>query len=480
MKVLVLNCGSSSIKFQMFEMDKEDNIAKGIVEKIGSSNAILTFKSKGREKIVQTREIMNHQIALDLVLNTLMNSQYGILKSKSEIDAIGHRLVHGGEEFAQSVFITDEVKEGLRRCIQFAPLHNPHNLKGVEVCEKILPGIPQVGVFDTAFHHSLPPKAYIYALPMALYRKLRIRRYGFHGTSHKYVVYKAAKYLKTPIEKLKIISCHLGNGCSITAVDGGKSVDTSMGFTPLEGLVMGTRCGDIDPALVSYIAQNENLSLEKIDNLMNKSSGMLGLTETSNDLREIELEAEKGSKQHKLAIDIFCYRIKKYIGAYAAVLGELDVLIFTAGIGEKSSYIRGEVLKNMEYLGIKFHPKKNNKNEFDIGTGKVKVLVIPTNEELAIARDTVTVLNSIKKETEKPVSEEIVSEEISQLTSDDKAELISIWFKNPYISPLELSQKLSKKSGKKVSIHVVKQELKLLGLDKVSEKKKIEFTKRTY
>ena len=480
MKVLVLNCGSSSIKFQMFEMDNEDNIAKGIVEKIGSSNAILTFKAKGREKIVQTREIINHQVALDLVLNTLRNSQYGILKSKSEIDAIGHRLVHGGEEFAQSVFITDEVKEGLRRCIQFAPLHNPHNLKGVEVCEKILPGIPQVGVFDTAFHHSLPPKAYIYALPMALYRKLRIRRYGFHGTSHKYVVYKAAEYLKTPIEKLKIISCHLGNGCSIAAVDGGKSVDTSMGFTPLEGLVMGTRCGDIDPALVSYIAQNENLSLEKIDNLMNKSSGMLGLTETSNDLREIELEAKKGSKQHELAMDIFCYRIKKYIGAYAAVLGDLDVLIFTAGIGEKSWYIRGEVLKNMEYLGIKFDPKKNNKNEFDIGTGKVKVLVIPTNEELAIARDTVTVLNSIKKETEKPVSEEIVSEEISQLTSDDKAELISIWFKNPYISLLELSQKLSKKSGKKVSIHVVKQGLKLLGLDKVSEEKKIEFTKRTY
>jgi len=479
MKILVLNCGSSSIKFQLFQMEKEEVIAKGLVEKIGSSEAILTFSPQGKDKIVQTREIQNHEKALNIVFNTLMHPQHGVINSKSEIDGIGHRLVHGGEEFTESVLITDEVKEGVRRCIQFAPLHNPHNLKGVQVCEQILPGIPQVGVFDTAFHHSLPPKSYIYALPMALYRKLRIRRYGFHGTSHAYVARQAAQYLETPIEKLKMITCHLGNGCSITAIDGGKSVDTSMGFTPLEGLVMGTRCGDIDPALVSYIAEKEELSLQQVDGLMNKSSGMLGLTETSNDLREIELEAEHGSEQHILALEIFCQRIKKYIGAYSAVMGGLDVLIFTAGIGEKSSYVRKHVLEGMQYLGIKINDAKNDKNEFDIGIGAVKVLVVPTNEELAIARDTERILNQLKEEMEKPVSDEAISEELARISIDDKAELLALWFNNPHITIFELTDKLSKQIGKKVSVQAVKRELQSLGLDQVSEKKKSELVSRS-
>ena len=478
MNILVLNCGSSSVKFQLFAMEKEEVIAKGLVEKIGSSEAILTFSPKGKEKIVQTREILNHDKAINLVFNTLMHPQHGVIESKSEIDGVGHRLVHGGEEFTESVLITSDVKEGVRRCIQFAPLHNPHNLKGVEVCEKVLPGVPQVGVFDTAFHHSLPPKSYMYALPMALYRKLRIRRYGFHGTSHVYVAHKAAQYLETPIEQLKIITCHLGNGCSITAIDGGKSVDTSMGFTPLEGLVMGTRCGDIDPALVSYMAEKENLNLSQVDNLMNKSSGMLGLTETSNDLREIEFEAEQGSEQHILALDIFCRRIKKYVGAYIAVLGGLDVLVFTAGIGEKSSYVRKKVVENLKNLGIEVDPERNEKNEFDIGTAQVKVLVVPTNEELAIARDTEKILKMLKQEIEKPISEEAISKELEQVSVDDKAELLSLWLANPHTTVFELAENLGKRTGKTISIQAIKRELELLGLDKVSEKKKDELVSR--
>jgi acetate kinase len=479
MNILVLNCGSSSIKFQLFEMDNEEVIAKGLVEKIGSSEAILTYSPQSREKIVQTREVLNHEKALNLIFNTLLHPQHGVIESKSEIDGIGHRLVHGGEEFTESVLITDDVKEGVRRCIQFAPLHNPHNLKGVEVCEQILQGIPQVGVFDTAFHHSLPPKSYMYALPMALYRKLRVRRYGFHGTSHAYVARKAAQYLETPIEKLKLITCHLGNGCSITAIDKGKSVDTSMGFTPLEGLVMGTRCGDIDPALVPYIAEKEELSLSQVDSLMNKSSGMLGLTETSNDLREIELEAEHGSDQHLLALDIFCHRIKKYIGAYIAELGGLDALIFTAGIGEKSSYVRQNALHNLQYLGIEIDLERNENNEFDIGIGKVKVLVVPTNEELAIARDTEYILNLIQKEIEKPVSEEAISEELAQISIDDRAELLALWFGNPHTTLFELAENLGKRIGKTVSIQAIKRELESLGLDRVSEEKKIEIVARS-
>jgi acetate kinase len=478
MKVLVLNCGSSSLKFQLFDMDQEDVLAKGVVEKIGSSEAILTYAPTGREKMVQTREIQNHDTALNLVFSTLMHPKNGVIKSKSEIDAIGHRIVHGGEEFVDSAMITDEVKEGVRRCIQFAPLHNPHNLKGIEVCEELLEGIPQVGVFDTAFHHTLPPSSYMYALPAALYRKLKIRRYGFHGTSHGYVAVKAAEHIGKPLEKLKMVTCHLGNGCSIAAVDRGQSVETSMGFTPLEGLVMGTRCGDIDPALITYIAQTEEMSLKQVDTLLNKQSGMLGLTETSNDLREIQLQAEHGSEEHLLALQIFCHRVKKYIGSYAAVMGGLDAVVFTAGIGEKSSYVRKHCLANLQYLGITIDDKKNEDNELIISTGKVKVLVVPTNEELAIARDTKRVLQESETRAKTPSAEKTTAEADAPMSADDKAELLALWLSSPKATMSDLAKKLSKSTGRTYKAKTIKQELERWGFDQVSEEKKTELLSR--
>ncbi len=478
MQILVINCGSSSLKFQLMNMTDENLVAKGQVEKIGSSEAILTYKPTDKNKITQTREILDHDTALSLVLGILMHPQNGVIRDKSEINGIGHRLVHGGEEFAESVLITDEVKEGVRKCIQFAPLHNPHNLKGVEVCEKLLPGIPQVGVFDTAFHQTLPQKAYIYALPLAMYRKHRIRRYGFHGTSHAYVARQVAKYMDKPITDLKIITCHLGNGASVTAVDGGKSVETSMGFTPLEGLVMGTRCGDIDPALVPYIAKQEKLTLEQVDALLNKSSGMLGLTETTNDLREIENEAENGNEQHILALDIYCHRIIKYIGAYAAIMGGVDAVAFTAGVGERSPYCRRIICDNLDFMGISIDADKNDTNEFDIGTGNTKVLVVPTNEELAIARDTRDILESVQKEMAEPLSNTDLEQQLAEFTSDDKAELIAIWLQNPHISVHELSDKLKNVTGKTFEPRVLKKEIERLGLDQVSEEKKKQLRKK--
>ena len=477
MNILVLNCGSSSLKFQLINMVNEDVLAKGIVEKIGSSEAIITYTPKNKNKIVENREILNHDAAIGLVLGMLLHPQNGVIKEKSEIRGIGHRIVHGGEEFSQSTLITEKVTESVKRCSQFAPLHNPHNLKGIQVCSELLPGIPQVGVFDTAFHHTLPAKAYMYALPMAFYKKHKIRRYGFHGTSHAYVARKAAEYVGKPIEELKIITCHLGNGVSITAVDGGKSVETSMGFTPLEGLVMGTRSGDIDPALVPYIARLENLGLSQVDALLNKSSGMLGLTETTNDLREIEMEAEKNSMQHALALDIFCHRIKKYIGAYIAILGGLDILVFTAGIGEHSLQVRKKVLSGMEYLGIEMDEKKNERNEFEIGKGKVRVLVVPTNEELAIARDTRNILKSLQEQVEKEIPEESMATQLSQLSGDDKAELIALWLRNPYATVFEIAEQLEKRIGKKLDVRVISKGMELLGLNKVSEKKKTELAR---
>ncbi len=471
MKVLVLNSGSSSVKFQLFNMVDEEVLAKGIVERIGSSEASITYQPKGGHKIVETREILSHDAAISLVLATLMHPQHGVIKDKSEIAGIGHRLVHGGEEFSGSVLITEEVKAGVRRCIQFAPLHNPHNLKGVEACEQLLKGVPQVGVFDTAFHHTIPQVAYMYGLPYALYKKLGIRRYGFHGTSHMYVAQQAAQVLGRPLDKLKLITCHLGNGSSITAILHGKSVDTSMGFTPLEGLVMGTRCGDIDPALVSYIMEREKLDTRQIDNLMNKSSGMLGLTETTNDMREIEAEAQRGSERHKLALEIFCYRIRKYVGAYIAVLGGVDAIIFTGGIGENSSFVRRTSLANLKVLGIEIDEEKNAQNAVDISKGKVKVLVIKTNEELAIARDTKRILESLAAEIEKPVAEEVLQRELATFTPDDRAELVLLWSENPRMPLYELTAKLNKRLGKNFSMHVVRHELGRLGLDRVSEQK---------
>ena len=386
MNVLVLNSGSSSVKFQLMCMEDERLLARSVVEKIGSSDAIVTYRPEGRNRIREIREVLNHNVAIQLVLNLLLSAQHGVLRDKGEIDAVGHRVVHGGEEFAESVLITDKVRSTIRKCIQFAPLHNPHNLKGIEACEELLPGIPQVAVFDTAFHQTIPPKAFVYGLPYALYRKLGIRRYGFHGTSHSYVARKAAEVLRRPFGKLNLITCHLGNGASITAVAGGKSVDTTMGFTPLEGLVMGTRCGSIDPALVPYIMEREKLGTKEIDAIMNKNSGMLGLTETSHDMREIEQEAAHGSERHQLALEIYCHTVKKYIGAFMAEMGRVDAIVFTGGIGENSRLVRRLSVSGLEDYGIAVDEAKNEANEPIISTGRVKVMVVPTNEELAIAR----------------------------------------------------------------------------------------------
>jgi acetate kinase len=472
MKILVLNSGSSSVKFQFIDAATEVALAKGVVERIGSSDAISTYEPKGRNKIREIREILNHETAIELVLSLLLHPQHGVIKEKNEIGGIGHRVVHGGEEFSGSVLITEKVKSALRKCSQFAPLHNPHNLKGIEACETLLPGISQVGVFDTAFHHTISPKAYLYGLPYALYKKLGIRRYGFHGTSHRYVSQKAAEIIGRPLEKLNLITCHLGNGASITAIAGGKSIDTTMGFTPLEGLVMGTRCGDIDPALVPYIMEKENLTTRQIDSIMNKNSGMLGLTETSNDMREIEAEAFRGSEQHRLALDVYCHRVRKYIGAYMAVLGGADGIVFTGGVGEKSSYVREITLKNMASFGIRVDLAKNNKNAIEISTGKVKVLVIPTNEELAIARDTRAILESIEELETIQISEEVVQDQLALLTNDDKAELVLLWAKNPRANIVDLTQKLNEKIHKDIQIQTVKRELEILGLLKISENKK--------
>ena len=444
-------------------MSDEQPMAKGVVEKIGSSDAILTYKPKDKNAIREIREILNHEIAVNIVLSMLLHPQHGVIKDKNEIEGVGHRVVHGGEEFSGSVLITNEVIAAMEKCIQFAPLHNPHNLKGIEATGALLPNLSQVGVFDTAFHHTIPPKAYIYGLPYALYKKLGIRRYGFHGTSHKYVANKAAEYLEKPIEELRLITCHLGNGASITAVDGGKSVDTSMGFTPLEGLVMGTRCGDIDPALVPYIMKREKLTAEEVDNIMNKNSGMLGLTETSNDMREIEAEANRGSEQHKLALEVYCHRIKKYIGGYYALLGGADAIIFTGGIGENSSFVRSLCLENMDELGIEIDLQKNDKNDISIGLKETAVLVIPTNEELAIARDTCTILSSMKTtESEKSLVESIGVN--GHFSNEEKRKLVLLWAQNPGMTVEDISSKLAEMTDKHFSTEIVKNTLSHLGL----------------
>ena len=464
MKVLVLNSGSSSIKFQFMRMEDEGLLAKGIVEKIGSSDAIVTYQPKGRTRIREIREVLNHSVAIEMVLNLLLSPQHGVIRQKSEIDGIGHRVVHGGEDFSESVLITDKVKATIRKCIQFAPLHNPHNLKGIEACEALLPGIPQVGVFDTAFHQTIPPKAYIYGLPYALYRKLGIRRYGFHGTSHSYVALKAAEILGRPIGKLNLITCHLGNGASITAVAGGKSVDTTMGFTPLEGLVMGTRCGSIDPALVPYIMEREKLGTKEIDSIMNKNSGMLGLTETSNDMREIEQEAAHGSERHQLALEIYCHTIKKYIGAYMAEMGRVDAVVFTGGVGENSRLVRREVTAGLEEFGVVLDAVKNDANEHVISSGRVKIMAVPTNEELAIARDTVRILSALPAQPAAGIEAGPPPAQPAAFGTDDTAKLVLLWAKNRKADAAALARKWGQEMGRSVSAVEVARELGRLGL----------------
>lgn len=396
MKILVLNCGSSSVKFQIFNYKSEESLAVGLIECIGLPKAVLRYHPKGGDKIRKETNKLDHDQAINLVFETLLNKEYGVLKDKNEIVGIGHRVVHGGERFTHSVYIDEEVLDKIKECIKFAPLHNPHNLKGIEVCKHLLPDVPNVAVFDTAFHSKMPPEAYVYALPYEYYTKLGVRRFGFHGTSHDYVSKRAAKLLGKKYEECKIITCHLGNGASMAAIKGGVSMDTSMGFTPLEGLVMGTRCGDIDPALVLYIMEQEKLSPLEMDNILNKQSGVKGISGTTNDMREIEEKYFEGSPHHKLAFEVYCHRIKKYIGAYAAVLGGVDAIVFTAGVGERSPVTRELVLKDMEFMGVEINKEANNKNEISIGTGRVGVFVIPTNEELVIAQESKKIIEKIR------------------------------------------------------------------------------------
>lgn len=399
MKILVLNCGSSSVKYQLFDLEQEAVIAKGLVERIGLAQAVLNHQPQGRDKIVFQEEIPDHSTAIKLVLDALVHPEYGVLASIDEIEAVGHRTVHGGSEFAQSVLIDDEIMATLKRLYDLAPLHNPPAVKGIEACQRILPTVPQVAVFDTAFHQTMPPHAYLYSLPYELYEKYGIRRYGFHGTSHKYVARKGAEFLGRSVDELKIVTCHLGNGASVTAIDRGKSIDTSMGFTPLEGLTMGTRCGDMDPAIVTFLMEKEKLSSSGLNELMNKKSGVLGISGVSSDFRDLEQAAGQGHERAKLALDRFAYVVKKYIGAYMAALGGLDLLVFTAGLGENSATMRAAICQGLECFGIVIDEEKNQVRgqiaEISHETSRVKVLVVPTNEELMIARETQEIVERI-------------------------------------------------------------------------------------
>lgn len=401
MKVLVLNCGSSSIKYQLIETDTTELLAKGMVERIGMASAILTHVPNAKEKIRIVGEILDHKIAIEYVIAVLLSPTHGVIKDKYEIDAVGHRVVHGGETFSGSVLITEDVMRALNDNIELAPLHNPPNIKGIEAVSAHLPEIMQVGVFDTSFHTSMPPKAYLYGIPYELYKRYKIRRYGFHGTSHRYVSRRAAELFGKPREELKIITAHLGNGASIAAIKNGKSVDTSMGFTPLEGLLMGTRCGDMDPALITYIMGKEGMTLSEMNTMLNKHSGMVGLSGVSSDMREIEDAVNEGEKRAINAFDAYNYRIKKYIGSYAAAMGGADIIVFTGGIGENSTMVRKSVLSDMEFFGIELDEEKNNnaKGECEITTAnsKVKVYRIPTNEELVIALDTDAIVKETKE-----------------------------------------------------------------------------------
>ncbi len=399
MKVLVLNCGSSSVKYQLIDPERRLALARGVVERIGMSGAVLTHR-KGEEPPVKlVGEILDHIAAVEYVLSILVAPNHGVLSKKEEVDAVGHRVVHGGEEFHASVLITNEVLQRIRACIDLAPLHNPHNLRGIEASRRLLPGVPQVAVFDTAFHQKMPKYAYIYGIPYVLYRRYGIRRYGFHGTSHLFVSQRLCQLMDRPASDLKAITIHLGNGCSMAAIDRGVSVDTTMGFTPLEGLLMGTRSGDLDPAVILHIMAREELTLADANSLLNKHSGLMGISGVSSDMREVISAAEEGNRQAQLALDMFCYRIKKYIGAYAAAMGGLDAIAFTGGIGENASVVRQKSCDGLAFLGIEIDPAANEAadgKEARIGHpgSPVEVFVIPTNEELVIALDTMQIVRS--------------------------------------------------------------------------------------
>lgn len=400
MKILVLNCGSSSIKYKLFDMDNKSVMAQGGVEKIGLPDAFLQVKLPNGEKVKIEKPMPEHTVGIQLILNALVDEKIGCLKSLKEIDAVGHRVVHGGEKFNKSVLITEEVKQMVVTCSDLAPLHNPANLKGIAAIEQTLPGVPQVGVFDTAFHQTMPDYAYMYALPYELYEKYSIRRYGFHGTSHRYVSKRVCEFLGIKPDGKKIVTAHIGNGGSCAAVMDGKSIDTSMGLTPIEGLMMGTRAGDLDLGAATYIMDKEHLSTADFSTLVNKKSGLLGISGVSSDARDIENAIQNGNKRADLARKMFIYRVKKYIGAYAAAMDGIDILVFTGGIGENDTYIRTEIAKGFGYLGAKIDEEKSRKSrgeEIVISTpdSKVTVCVIPTDEELMIASDTEQIVKSL-------------------------------------------------------------------------------------
>ncbi|HCX04085.1 MAG TPA: acetate kinase [Clostridiales bacterium] len=397
MNVLVINCGSSSLKYQLINMENEDVLAKGLAERIGL-DGVIKHQAEGKEEVKLDDKLNNHKDAIKVVLDLLVDEKVGAIKSLDEIDVVGHRVVHGGEKFAGSVIINDEVILAMEDCIDLAPLHNPPNITGIKACQELMPNVTMTGVFDTAFHQTMSKKAYIYPLPYELYEELGVRKYGFHGTSHKYVANRVAELIGEDIEDLKIVTCHLGNGASATAIRGGKSVDTSMGLTPLEGLAMGTRSGSIDPAIITFLMNKKNMTIDEVDELLNKKSGVLGISGVSNDFRDIEKAAEEGNERAQLALDKFYYIVKKYIASYTAAMGGIDVLVFTAGLGENSIEARRAICEDLEYLGIEIDDENNNvrgKEQLISKEGKkVKVYVIPTNEELMIAREAIEILGN--------------------------------------------------------------------------------------
>ncbi|MGI6588011.1 MAG: acetate kinase [Peptococcia bacterium] len=399
MKVLVINCGSSSLKYQLFDMENEQVMTKGLVERIGLPGSVLNHQVGDKKKVIEA-EIPNHEKAVSLVMEAIVNPEYGVLKSMNEISAIGHRVLHAGEDYSDSVLMSENVMKSIRKNIELGPLHNPHNITGIEVCERLMPGVPQVCVFDTAFHQTMPKKACLYGIPYEYYQKYKIRKYGFHGTSHRFVSAQAAKFLGRSTEGFKVITCHLGNGSSISAVKDGKCVDTTMGLTPLEGLMMGTRSGDLDPTVVTFLMKKEGWSCDEANEFLNKKCGVLGFSGVSSDFRDVEAAAQKGNKRAELALDRFAYVVKKYIGAYVAVLNGADALVFTAGLGENSASMREKICQDLNYLGIEIDAEKNKVRGQEAlissDTAKTKVLVIPTNEELMIARDTYEIVKKNK------------------------------------------------------------------------------------
>ena len=399
MKVLVINAGSSSLKYQLIDMDNENVLAKGLCERIGIEGSKLTHKPTGKDNAVIEKNMPDHGVAIRLVLDALTDKNHGVIADMSEISAIGHRVVHGGEFFSGSVLITDELKKVVTECNPLAPLHNPANLTGIAACEEAMPGVPNVGVFDTAFHQTMPPEAYMYGIPYEYYEKYKIRKYGFHGTSHNYVAHRVAQICGKPMEELKIITCHLGNGSSIAAVDCGKVVDTSMGFTPLDGLVMGTRSGTIDPAVIPFLVKNEGLTVEEVDSILNKKSGVLGISGVSSDFRDLDAAAAAGNERAKLALKMFRHSVISYIGKYAAIMGGVDVITFAGGVGENGPDVREDVLSGLEFMGVKIDKEKNNvrgkETEFTAEGSKVRCFVIPTDEEMTIARDTKRIIESL-------------------------------------------------------------------------------------